>query len=272
MTGKAAHLLKTVLTVLVILLLSACPQIERAEEPREPPAAERPEEAPPPMAAPEPPPTRGDELGISRHAWDLLTHMDAEEQGFGMYTYVLFARRVDRSGLAADVEQRYEKILEAITGTTLGLPELGEMTSRQKEETNLLYVPALAPGRELRLANYNSPLALRYLAEIARLCRDDNPQIAERLEQRPGPFLITLSQPLGQIGAAPVNLLYADLSSTHTAAINEVVTAYKARLTREPVAEIERFVSLRTALLNLVLNADANLRLVKVALAEWVPQ
>ncbi len=263
------NLFSLVLAVLILLLASAC-QVERAETPREPPAAER----PPVSAAPEPSPrpTRGEEPAVSRHAWDFLTDMDGEKEGFGMYTYVLFSRNVDRPGLASEVEERYKKILAAIAGTTLNLPELGELETREKKTTNILYIPAVAPGRELNLANYDSRLSLRYLSEIARLCREESPEISERLESRPGPFLISLLQPVGQIGEESVNLLYADLSTTNPAAMREVVAAYKGHLVRGSVDKKERFTSLRLTLLNLILNADDNVHLIKIALAGWVPQ
>ena len=272
--ARAANLWNLLLVLLMSVLLGACGAGERAEAPNE----LEPVELPPPVSVePEPQPRpepgmRDGEPGVSRHAWDFLTRMDGEDEGFGMYTYVLFARRVDHAGLAADVEERYEKVLAAIAGTTLNLPELGELEPREKRTTNLLYVPALAPGREPTLANYNSPLALRYLAEIGRMCRERSPEIAERFDRRPGPFLISLAQPVGEVGTEDVNLLYADLSTTNPVAMRDVVTAYKARLARDAVNEDEKFTSLRLSLLNLILNADDNLRLVKVAMAEWVPQ
>ncbi|MDO3378273.1 hypothetical protein [Geoalkalibacter halelectricus] len=268
MNVRRVELLAAGLMVMVFLLLSAC-RMERTVESGEPlPKDEAPQVGDrddfPMMANGAP--------VISRHAWDLLTRMDGEVEGFGMYTYVLFPRRVDQPGLAPEVQERYAKLLEAIAGVTLGLPEFGDLTPRDKQETNLLYVPALASGAELSLANYNAPLALHYLANIARLCRTNNPRLAARLDERPGPFLISLLQPVGQVGGESVTLLYADLSTTNPAALPAVVTAYKTRLTRAPLADMERFTTLRLALLNLILNADNNLRLVSVALADWVPQ
>ena len=255
---------KFVSLVLAVLLVTGCFPKEKAE----PPTGER-----PPVEVPtEQLPMRSDGSRVERHAWDLLTRMDGEESGFGMYTYVLFARRADQSGLPPEVAQRYEQILQAIAGTTLNLPELGDMTPQEKEETNLLYVPGLALEKGLTPANYNSTLALRYLAELGRLFRVPHPQLAERLEGQPGPFLISLLQPVGQIGSEPVPMLYADLSTTNPAAMGEVVAAYKVRIVGDGMSTDARFASLRLKLLNLILDADDNLRLVKVALADWLPQ
>jgi hypothetical protein len=52
----------------------------------------------------------------------------------------------------------------------------------------------------------------------------------------------------------------------------EIVAAYKRRISSKSVNKVERFWPLRLALLNIVLNADDNVKLVKVAMAEWLPE
>ena len=42
--------------------------------------------------------TRGDPVAVRQHLWNPLTDLNAEERGFGMYTYVLFSRRMKPMG------------------------------------------------------------------------------------------------------------------------------------------------------------------------------
>ncbi|MGB5620490.1 MAG: hypothetical protein WBM78_26855, partial [Desulfobacterales bacterium] len=59
--------------------------------------------------------------------------------------------------------------------------------------------------------------------------------------------------------------------TTNPAAMAEIVAAYKQRITGSSVNRVESFWPLRLALLNIVLNADDNVKLVKAAMAEWTP-
>jgi len=215
------------------------------------------------------PRTRGDNGSLQEHAWELLTNMDSEESGYGMYTYVLFGHRPDLPGtIQTETIERYKKLLEAIAKTTLWAKDLEEFT---KEETHLFYIPAIAKGKEITLPNYNSTLSLRYIATLRRMIKKDNPDLANRLTARPGPFLISALKPIGKIDTVQTDLLYADLSKTNPAAMGEVVAAYKHRISSKSVSQIERFNPFRLSLLNLILNADDNVVLVKAALADWTP-
>jgi hypothetical protein len=66
-----------------------------------------------------------------------------------------------------------------------------------------------------------------------------------------------------------VPLLLIDLSTTNQAAMEEVVTEYKRRVETQEVATVERFRSLKLALLNFIVNRDDDLVLVESALASW---
>jgi hypothetical protein len=220
---------------------------------------------------PQRPMTRqGDRAPISKfHTWDLLTRMNAEQSGYAIYTYVLFGRRLDiPGGIQTATRQRYESLLDAIVGSTL---KRGEAQDLPKKETNSFYIPSFAAGEKPSLANYDVSLSLRYLAVISRLLGSDNPRLAERLMTEPGPFLVSTLKPIGQIRTEIVPLLYADLSTTNDAGMPEIIAAYKTRLAHAAVSGMERFAPLRLALLNLILDADDNLQIVKVAVAQWRP-
>jgi len=218
-----------------------------------------------------PPGSRGDGgTPPSLHAWELLTEMDSEEDGFAMYTYVLFGRRLDfPAGIDSATKERYNSLLNTIVVSTLRTSEIGKLP---KEETNLFYIPAIAAGKKPSLNNYNAVLAMRYIIMLSKMVKHDNPKLADLLTDRPGPFLISTLMPIGEIGKDQTDLLYTDLSTTNPAAMAEIVAAYKRRISSKSVTKVEHFWPLRLALLNIVLNADDNVKLVKVALAEWLPE
>ena len=205
----------------------------------------------------------------SWHAWELLTEMDSEKADFALYTYVLFGRRLDvQARIESDTRERYQSLLDAIVVST---PKTSEIDEIPKEETNIFYIPALAAGKEPSLKNYDAVLAMRYVRMLSILVKKDNPELSVRLTTHPGPFLISTLMPVGKIGNDQTDLLYTDLSTTNPAAMAEIVSAYKQRITSSSVNRVESFWPLRLALLSIVLNADDNVKLVKAALAEWTP-
>lgn len=205
----------------------------------------------------------------SWHAWELLTEMDSEKADFAMYTYVLFGRRLDiQASIESGTRERYQSLLDAIVVST---PRTSDTDELPKEETNIFYIPALAAGKEPSLKNYDTILAMRYVRMLSILVKNNNPKLSARLTTNPGPFLISTLMPIGEIGTDQTDLLYTDLSTTNPAAMAEIVAAYKQRITGSSVNRVESFWPLRLALLNIVLNADDNVKLVKAAMAEWTP-
>ena len=203
------------------------------------------------------------------HAWELLTEMDSEKADFALYTYVLFGRRLDsQARIESDTRERYQSLLDAIVASTLRTSEIDKLP---KEETNIFYIPAIAAGKKPSLNNYNAILSMRYVRIFGQLVKNNNPDLSARLTTNPGPFLISTLMPIGEIGTDQTDLLYTDLSTTNPAAMAEIVSAYKQRITSSSVNRVENFWPLRLALLNIVLNADDNVKLVKAALAEWTP-
>ena len=93
-----------------------------------------------------------------------------------------------------------------------------------------------------------------------------SPNISDRLARREGPFLVTTPEPLEDMESKRWVMLYADLSTTNAAAMEEIVAAYKQKV-EKGIREIERFRSLRLALLDLILDADDNIKIVQEAVA-----
>ena len=91
--------------------------------------------------------------------------------------------------------------------------------------------------------------------------------VKSRLQKNDGPFLISTLQPVRHKTGDTV-MLYADLSQTNTAAIAEVISAYKTHMLDNQLTEMERFSNLRTFLLNVMLDADDYIKILNVAIAE----
>lgn len=202
-----------------------------------------------------------------RHVWDTLRYEGCEKKGYGMYTYVLFGRRVDNlASVSPEIAKRYENLLYAIISST---PTTREARHLMKGRSNIFYIPSkvnLGAGK-FSLKDYNSSLAMSYIARLADMIKN-NTKLVERFDTRPGPFLISVRYRLGKISKGNF-MLYADLSECHQAAIEEIVVAYKNHITTEGVNTIEEFDSLRLKILNFILFADEDLKVVRAEAAEW---
>ncbi len=208
---------------------------------------------------------RGETGGPRQHLWQPLLTMFSEEKDFGMYTYVLFGRKLKpMARLGSETLDRYESLLKAIHVSTLSIAEGGEF---EKAETNVFLIPLTAEVTEPTRHNYHAILSLRYLALTSAMVKDIAPTLTDRLSTGEGPFLISTLEPLGEIKKEGVVLLYADLSTTNSAAMAEIVGAYKRRVGKG-IRAVERFRSLRLALLDFILDADDNIKIVKTALAQ----
>lgn len=253
------------LLVIATLLLAGC-------------AGALPRAAPPPADETWKPATRGNggSLNIPKyHVWSPLTGYGHEEQGYALYTYVILGWTVQDP--RSPEGERYERLLEAVVqavqtaGEALRKP--GKPDGHLRRECNVFYLPLLK--QELSkgaspLASYNMVLGQRIKAALVQALQQE-PEIARRLDQGAGPFLVSLPGPLSTSGPRITRLLLADLSRTHPAAMKEVVAAYRKQLNAEAVDEVERFAPIKLALLNGIL-AINDIQLVRAALADIIPE
>ena len=216
-------------------------------------------------------------LGASRplqHAY-LFFSREGTEASYGMYTYVLFGP-VPQSNLASlprDVLQRYTALLSAITTSTDEVEVVANIGYKE-ERRNVFCVPAKTFSRtRTGLDVYDPVLGAQYRARALRVAVTE-PEFAKRLALDAGPFLISTDVVLLPDAHSP--MLLANLSSTHPDAMREVVAAYKLALTRvtaEDQQEMSRsgvFESLRLKLLNVILDAASNVRVMSYAIAEVI--
>lgn len=216
------------------------------------------------------------------HLWTELYTEGGEDPGYGMYTYVLTNRCIS-GGVSNDATARYERLIQEITESTLPVEEKSEF---EEENYNLFLIPARTAGQTYsslpdslvseygsdriskRQISLNDQLSMRLLNAIAITTQDE--EFSQQISTSAGPFLISTVHPISASSSSEglVNLLYVDLSNTNPAAMGEVVSAYKRRISYNEVEGVKRFRSTRLALLNVILNVDDSIKLVKVAAAD----
>ncbi|MBW2738151.1 MAG: hypothetical protein JRE64_04730 [Deltaproteobacteria bacterium] len=128
-------------------------------------------------------------MAPKHHVWDTLIQEGYERPGYGMYTYVLFQRRVDAlADINPKIAKRYKNLLDIITGS---MPTAEEARTAVRY-ANLFCIPSneIYVGGEFVLKNYNSKLAKTYISKLCNMIQDDN-KLVERFNDRPGPFLIS---------------------------------------------------------------------------------
>lgn len=212
---------------------------------------------PPVMAAPSLP---------RAHLWDQLYQEGEEEKGYGMYTYVLLNRP---SGIPskAPAWERYQSLIDAIKQST---PLADNFNDYPKEDFNIFLIPTISDSATEESAGkkLNAILSSRILTGIVIQTEDQD--FRQRLNNNPGPFLISSLEPISSRDSGQMDLLYLDLTSTNPAAMPEVVSAYKQRITSDEIDGIQRFRSIRLALLDLILDTDDHIKIVKTASAKWL--
>lgn len=213
-----------------------------------------------------PPPVMAGPSLPRSHLWDQLYEEGEEEKGYGMYTYVLVNRP---SGITSKTPawERYHSLIDAIKKST---PLADNFNDYPKEDFNLFLIPTISDSATEESADQklNAILSSRILTGIA--IQTDDQSFRQRLNNNPGPFLVSSLEPISTRESGQVDLLYLDLTSTNPAAMPEVVSAYKQRITSDEIDGVQRFHSIRLALLDLILDTDDHIKIVKTASAKWL--
>jgi hypothetical protein len=195
------------------------------------------------------------------HLWTELYGAGNEPPGYAMYTYVLINRsKVDKSAWS-----RYWALVNSITDST------SAEDSQDSEFNRSLYNLFLIPfsGEHQRTKSLNDILSKSILTGIAVSVQKQ--ELRDLINTNPGPFLISSTEPISnEKFTKDIEILYADLTRTNVYAMQEVVAAYKRRLTSKSIGGQQRFKSIRLSLLSILLDADDYVNIVKVAYAGWI--
>ncbi len=200
-------------------------------------------------------PKPGGKAKPSTHAWQYLYSYGGEEPGYATYSYVL----VGRGEANEKATSLYYELVKAIHGSTISATSLGGVGGGHvsKNRLNLFLIPIGKPdGFEYNKPNYElSKLLLTALSVELPLDLS-----------RPGPYIITLYQPISAANTGnTADVLYVDLSGVHTKAIPEIVRTYKGIVMEEEITGIEKLKSLRLSLLSIALLAQDAIGFAKTA-------
>lgn len=221
-----------------------------------------------------PPPPKAIPPNVSYHVWGTLVSYGIEQNdypGYAVYTYVLF--NSNRPDLPSSEGKRYESILWAVLHDVKSY-SIGVEADWPRGETNIFCIPYLIkkPQYTDGLDKYDFELSLKYLAVLQGGIKN-NKKLFKRLEQRPGPFLVSLYSPLPMMqGKDVTKMLYLDLTDMPADGMRQVLDAYKQRLDEDPLKNVEKLKeSLKIILMKYALMLDENITIVDVAFAKLAP-
>lgn len=220
-----------------------------------------------------PPVTRDvPEAGISLSVYGFLDPHGAEEDGYGLYTYVLLAQ-------GPGVTSRNVRFLRELFATTQRTrTELAPV----RRQLNIFYVPTRNRIQALVMVRTSDDAAAAIAAPaiydyeqaerlLFRLC-------TETAARRPnlcasawrGPYLLTLPTPATASAMLPPTRLLLDLSNVHERAFGEFIGALKEQVMRPDFVDRQKIDTVRLGLLDITLKAADWLNPIKEGIAEIV--
>lgn len=188
------------------------------------------------------------------HVWQYLCSYGDEDYGYATYSYVLVGR--DESN--QDATSLYFELVKAIQGSTVEADRIPEDASTV--HFNLFLIPA---------TDIMSVASHKPNYELSKLLLSALSTSSPLKFSRPGPYIITLYQPISfghQDNVA--DILYIDLTNMHPVAIPEVVRTYKNKILDENLSGIEKLRSLRLSILNIALITEDSIGFARAAYAE----
>lgn len=188
------------------------------------------------------------------HVWQYLYSYGDEDYGYATYSYVL----VGRDENDQDATSLYFELVKAIQGSTFRADSIPEHVSNA--HFNLFLIPATD---NMSVASHKPNY------ELSKLLLSALSTTSPLKFSRPGPYIITLYQPISFGKQDDVaDILYIDLTNMHPIAIPEVVCTYKSKILDENLGGIEKLQSLRLSLLNIALIAEDSIGFARAAYAE----
>jgi hypothetical protein len=207
------------------------------------------------------------------HAWDTLSSMGGEEEGYALYTYVILD---GNSNPKTDGGRRNEALLNAIVNVAANEGEAvrspGNPAGALRQECNIFYIPLTQkelPQFSSPLALYSLPLA-QELATVVVRSMQENGDLSQRLLYGT-PFLVSSPVPLPGMSNRATKLLIADLSSTSPKKMRQVVAAFRQQQNANFVDDADRFRLIRLELLSGILPLQY-LSVVKMYPTAIIPQ
>jgi hypothetical protein len=188
-------------------------------------------------------------------AWDTLTTLGGEEEGYALYTYVIIDGNTNtKTEGGRRNEALLKAIVEAVANPGEAVRSSGNPTGIVKQECNVFYIPLtekILPQFASPLALYNLPLAQQLVEGFVRYIQREE-DLSKRL-QYSSPFLVSVPVPLPGMSNRATKLMIADLSSTRPKDMGQVVAAFRQQQNANVSDDVDRFRLIRLALLGGIL-------------------
>jgi hypothetical protein len=220
---------------------------------------------------------------VTQNAYELLTARDAEncnptQNCYAIYTYVILPRKVggDASGLDAEIRQRYQATLTAITGLSNQAKDL-ESAGVSKNQINVFCIPVIREDAKPAVENYNWELGVAYLVSAEALVLRTpttsalSTKFAAQMHSNSGPFLVSTPLPMDQLGDRSA-VLVTDLSRYHAGALEQLIAEYERRIEAKTSDPLIIFNPLKVRLLSIAQYANEDVEIELVQLAKFYPK
>ena len=189
---------------------------------------------------------RGDDRSIIASNYELL--QDNEARGYGLYSYVLFARPSETRNI------RFLDTLMSFIGR--------EMSSTiRRGQLNIFYIPVIGSPSDIRnehevIDNYDFDYTNLVLAEVCEVSVDFPIDVCTGSFSSGGPYLVTTAEPMGREPRVPAVVIFLDFTWVDERAFRLFIDEYLA-VARSRGNDRARLHSFRLRLGNLALRADS---------------
>lgn len=213
------------------------------------------------------------EPGVSLSVYGFFDQQGAaEEEGYGLYTYVLLAQGPGQYG------RNVAFLRELFASTSRTRDELAAV----RRQLNIFYIPVQNRIQALVIARSSADAAAAiadpdmYDYEQAeellfRLCTEpatSNPKLCARAWR--GPYLLTVPEPVSASATLSHTRLLVDLTDVHERALGEFIAALKEQVMRPDYPDRQKIDTVRLELLDITLKAADWLIPIKEGIAEIV--
>lgn len=200
---------------------------------------------------------------VSAHIYQLLVKIGVEPKGYGLYTYVLFGKRLFADDKLSN-ESKYSILLRVVQ--QYQNTEIAKIDKAQKDKMNIFVIPAIRSTGTIDSSGYNYNLSMQIIEDFKKkYLNTENKNIIFNNE---GPYLVTVIKPLFDFNKV-IYLIYLDLSEMNENGVEQVVTDYIKRLESQDFGNrsLSDFEDFRIQVLDVLLDMNESLKVIKIAVA-----
>ena len=204
---------------------------------------------------------------IYGHNFTPITKLGDEKDDYGLYTYILFNKKVSEEGL---LSSEYRKKCQIILEKTQQYLPSSVKNSFGHDKLNNFLIPSVAKKPSIvSLKNYGFNLSMKVMDTLSKMAMESkSSKFDNNTFSHEGPFIITTTEPLQNTGNE-VYFIYADLTDINVAATEEIINTYVSKLEDRKSGDkpFTRLASIRASLLKYLVDFNESIKLVRYAVA-----